>query len=92
MDQRMAKAVATALAGETIKTGADRGVGLTRTDGRYLLILDRGGAVFLDEPTFEAAHSRYDTNEAGYLDVEIWDEWGSGHWAYDLGLLLGSVW
>jgi hypothetical protein len=92
MTERMARALAAVLAGESERAMPQSrrwGVLANCSNGRFVSIEDGAGWAYKDERAYESCHQRSDPGVV--LDVQ---EWGAGdgseEWARKLSMLLGS--
>lgn len=67
------------------------GVGLTRADGRYILVEEDAAAVYYDEHACFTGYLTVGRDPRGSVDAYEWGRWGlTEDWATGLATLLGG--
>lgn len=92
MTEQAAKSLAAAVDGELVFPAPSTrswGVGMTRADGHFAVVEDRGGWLYRDRKAYEAYQQV--GNSDALIDSREWGEWDdSEDWARNLSAVLGS--
>jgi hypothetical protein len=88
MTEQKARTLASALAGDAVRTMSSWGVAMTRADGRYVLIKESGGLIWFHEHRCWHGCQVNGSGCKGDIRGVRWKEWGiNKKWATGLARL-----